>query len=84
MLRDPDHTVRMNIIEALGKLGSSAVNVLIPLLSDPSRVVRVAAAKALGETNDLHAIAPLTRALRDNNRGVQKAAQDALKKLQKT
>jgi hypothetical protein len=51
-------------------------------LKDPIPSVREAAAVALGQLNDTHAVGPLTQALQDENEGVRQAASQALDKLE--
>ena len=53
-------------------------SLLIPYLSDPNEDIRYSAASFLGSYGDREAVMPLGRALEDNNRGVRRAATQAL------
>jgi HEAT repeat protein len=56
-------------------------DVLIGLLADFDQELRHAAAEALGRLGQAAAVAPLTRALKDTNTGVRKAAAQAIETL---
>jgi hypothetical protein len=54
---------------------------LIKYLKNDNSTIRADAAKTLGEIKDTRAVEPLIQALKDNDSGVQLAAQEALAKL---
>jgi HEAT repeat protein len=78
-----DSYVRWSAVVALGKIGKSAVEPLIGVLSDDNWRVREYAVRALGEIGDERAVEPLIKALGDwEDGGVpHDAAKEALKKL---
>jgi len=58
-----------------------AVDALIKALEDSSPKVRHEAAETLGELGDRRAVEPLTQVLKDKDKQVQEAAQEALQKI---
>ncbi len=79
-----DYLMQQSVVDALGRVGSTAVEPLIKLLSDEDRVVRSAAAKALGGTGDERAVGPLGQAYEhDEDDLVRASARNALWALKK-
>ncbi|MGZ4114894.1 MAG: HEAT repeat domain-containing protein [Actinomycetota bacterium] len=78
-----DLPLRRVAIMALGEL-DAGLDVLSDALRDPDPAVRVRAAIAFGETHDVVAVEPLTRALDDENPGVRHHARDALEKIRES
>jgi HEAT repeat protein len=78
-----DLPLRRVAIPALGEL-DAGLGVLIGALGDPDPAVRVRAAIAFGETHDVAAVEPLTRALDDENPGVRHHARDALERIRES
>jgi HEAT repeat protein len=76
-----DGSVRRAAAGALAQIGTSAVEPLVSTLKDNDRLVRKAAARALGQIGDARAIEPLTAALKDGDRLVREAAAEALDNL---
>jgi hypothetical protein len=81
-LADPDIQVRVTACEAWGRRGDTqSVELLSDMLkSDVDADVRMAAAKALGETKNPAATAPLGQALNDSDPALQYQAVLSLKK----
>jgi len=80
-LRSPRMRVREQAARSLGKMGERArpaLNILTIALEDPSYIVRMTAARALGFLDDPAAVPPLTRALEDNAPMVRYSAAYAL------
>jgi HEAT repeat protein len=76
-LGDPERSMRISVIEALGQTGDpDAVPPLITALEDPEESVGYFAALALGELGDARAVDPLIHALRSP--GIQEAASRGL------
>jgi hypothetical protein len=68
---------------ALVKIGSHAVEPLIKVLREDADVLtRSLAAQILGQIGDARAVEPLTEALKDKEEHVQKAAEEALFRLE--
>jgi HEAT repeat protein len=85
-LKELNPFVRQYVREALGKIGKPAVPALIDALKNgTSFPVRSGAIAALGEIGPAarEAVAELTAALQDPDRGISNAAKDALKKINK-
>lgn len=61
-----DQDVRLKAIERLGSIGGSALDVLLGQLGSKTVAIRVAAAEALGTTDDRRATAALVRGLADS------------------
>jgi HEAT repeat protein len=82
-LQDSDPDVRVTACESWGKRpGEEASGQLARVLaSDTSLDVRLAAARALGQTASKGAIAPLGEALSDNDPALQYRAMQSLKSL---
>jgi bilin biosynthesis protein len=80
MLRDPLYLARQNAQAALEQIGSPAVEAVIALLGDGDASVRGRAAELLGQTGDVRAVRPLTRALSDQDLWVRRASRKALEK----
>ena len=70
--------MRVNSAVGLGKVGQPAVELLIKLLKDEDKEVRMIAALALGEIKDPRALKPLFAALKDENGEVGMTAALAL------
>jgi hypothetical protein len=63
-LRDPDPTLRLLVVQALGRAtGAAGISGLFSALSDPDEGVRIAAAEALGRRGGTRALEPLLRIL---------------------
>jgi HEAT repeat protein len=76
-LGDPERSMRISVVEALGQTGDpEAVPALITALDDPEESVGYFAALALGELGDARAVDPLVHALRSP--GIQEAASRGL------
>lgn len=83
-LHSPDPTLRRNSAEMLGFVRSSlALDALVnAMTSDPVPAVRARSAWALGELNDLRAVAPLEQAtVLDGNSQVRQEASGSLQAL---
>jgi HEAT repeat protein len=78
-----DLALRRVAILSLGVL-DAGLDVLGDALSDPDPAVRVRAAIAFGETHDVGAVEPLTRALEDESPGVRHHAREALEKIRES
>ncbi len=78
---DPYYGVRNAAADALAAIGEEALDALLAVLKDPSSVVRVTAARALGEMKDARAIPPLVDLLGDPAPEVRWAAAQALGNL---
>jgi HEAT repeat protein len=75
--------VRQNATKALGMIGDvTAVDYLIPKLTDQDPSIRAAAAEALGNIGDSRAFAALSITLTDENTFVRATTKDALQKLE--
>lgn len=83
LTHDKDESVRIEAIDALGKLKSNdGVNPLTNLLHDPSGEVRKHAALALGEIGDAHSKAHVAFAAEnEKDAGIKAAMHEALAKL---
>ncbi|TAJ43675.1 HEAT repeat domain-containing protein [Methanofollis fontis] len=77
-LRDPDMGVRSAAAQALARIGTQALTVLIPTLRDPDWRIRYRAAEALGEIGDPRAVSPLIRSLSDEKDHVRYMSAKAL------
>jgi len=75
---DREGFVRTSAMLALEKMGSSVAELLIEALGHENREVRWRAAQTLGELGDSRASEALTRALQDEDNGVQITARQAL------
>lgn len=82
-LEDPEQTVRIACCEAWGRRGGpEAVQELSTVLQAESNIdVRMAAAKALGETKQANAVKPLADVLADNDPALQRRAMESLKNV---
>lgn len=69
------------LIRSLGRLGAPSVTYLAFHLSRSNYLWRQAAAEGLGETGTITAIPYLTKALKDSEKPVREAANDAMAKL---
>jgi HEAT repeat protein len=76
-----DSWVREAAVVALVKIGAPAVEALSLSLNDNLSLVRINAAKALGQIKDERAIDPLITLLKDTDLGVRIEAAQALEKL---
>ena len=83
-LQDTDAKVRRHAAMALGCIGPAGPSVagLVLALKDKEPPVRVTAAEALGMIGAKEAVPALTEATRDANPVVQRAAQQALRRLE--
>jgi len=85
-LKNPQVAVRQNAALALGAIGpeaNAAVTALIDVLRDAEWMVRRQAAVALGDIGAKESMPALKKAAGDPNSAVQKAAKDALAKIQR-
>ncbi|MBU0754950.1 MAG: HEAT repeat domain-containing protein [Planctomycetes bacterium] len=81
-LRDDAPKVRNHAVSIILKLGDrSAINPLIELMDDRYEMIRVNAARALGEMGDLQACGALIKNLTHPKESVRFYAHEALKKL---
>ena len=80
-LEDPEQSVQIACCEAWGKRGGAeAVQELSTVLQAESNVdVRMAAARALGQTSHTAAVQPLADVLADNDPAIQRRAIESLK-----
>ena len=83
--KDPDLTIRMGSVIALGKIGyQQGVPALLEALNDKGPLVRLSAIEALGEIGDKRAVQPLTDLMKsDKEPTVREAAKNALEPLKK-
>jgi HEAT repeat protein len=82
LIRDDDSSVRSDIVEALGELGTSKdISLLEPLLRDEERSVREFAAHALSKIVTAKDIPLLEPLLMDENRDIRAAATQTLSKI---
>jgi HEAT repeat protein len=80
--RDEDQDVRTAAAKALGKIGNSAVNPLIAVLTNSDNFANRAAAIALGEIGDARAIDPLIAVLKcEGHYATRETAANVLEKL---
>jgi hypothetical protein len=77
-LHHSDFTIQWQAAEALGKLGTGAVESLLKALYHPSREVRLGIIEALGEIKDYRSIPTLLPLLKDENEEVRWATALAL------
>lgn len=82
-LEDPSDAVRIACCEAWGQRGGpEAIEELSTVLQAESNIdVRMAAAKALGETRSEQAVKPLAEVLADNDPAIQRRAIESLKSV---
>ncbi len=66
-LRDVDQTVRLKAANALRKMGTSAIEIMIAALKDKDVAVRRNAARAFYNTKDVRTVEPLIDALKDDS-----------------
>jgi HEAT repeat protein len=78
VLKDGYGDIRRRAVEALGKIGKSAIPHLTKALKDKNGGVREAAVIALGEIGRESAIPHLAKALKDENEDVRREAARAL------
>ena len=69
-------------LPSLCRIGEPAVEPLIQALKDKEKLVRLGAARVLGDIGDGRAIEPLAKSLKDRNKDVREAAKQALEKLE--
>lgn len=86
LLRDGDPLVRYHAARILGDIKDqrAAKSLVAVLEGDDTESVRKAAITSLGEIGDPGAIQPLTEALNDKSKEIQKAAKEALKRMNET
>lgn len=75
------YPVRLDAMEALGKIGQPALEPLIKTLNHQDRDVRVIVVEALGMIGGARAVKALTRALEDKDVGIRETANFYLAKL---
>lgn len=80
-LADRSERVQAAAVEALSKIGETAVEPLISALANENKFVRFRAALALGQIGDRRAVKPLINALRDDIGIVRDGAVRALGKI---
>jgi HEAT repeats/PBS lyase HEAT-like repeat len=82
-LKDPNVSVRMAVVEALGRHGTDerASKAVAAAFRDPEPAVRAAVAEALGKIGDQQAVATLLAARDDDNQAVRTEATSALASL---
>jgi len=84
MLSAEDWRIRAAAASCLSKIGEpSDMDILLPLLGDQHPFIRVATAQSLLDSSPEKAYQALQLASQDEDRGVRRAAQDALKKVTK-
>ena len=84
LIKDLSHKnedIRWGAAFALARIGTPAVDLLIPALDDKDSVVRLRAAWALGRIGDPRAVVGLISALRDGDWAVRMRAAEALGRL---
>lgn len=79
-----DATIRWAAIQALGNLGTPAVDCLAKALRHGPKRERARVVVALGETRDVTAVGPLAEVLNDEDAEVQARAREALEKIRET
>ena len=78
-LEDPDVTIRVSAVKALGRTGDPrAVEPLVKALEDEEWEVRESAVEALERTGDPRVVEPLVKALEDEEENVRWAAANSL------
>jgi hypothetical protein len=77
-LNHPDFDIQWQAADALGKMGSPAMEHLLATLHHPSREVRLGVIEALGEIKNYHAVPPLLPLLKDESGEVRWATALAL------
>jgi len=77
-LGDFNPKVRQRAVNALAKIGETAVPPLIDALEDKNNIVRSASAKALGKIRNTKAIRPLINIMKDKDLNVRLSAAEAL------
>jgi HEAT repeat protein len=83
VLDDPDETVRVTAIRALGQIGDrQAVAALVKRADDPLASVRLALCQALGQLRDPGGIPTLTHLLHDPDETIRLGAARALGKIE--
>jgi HEAT repeat protein len=80
-LRDVDMFVRVNVTDALIRVGHAAVRGLAEALRDENRAVRRAAAKALGKIRHTDAVGALRDAIGDEDADVRRFTAQALGRI---
>lgn len=80
-LQDEDIGIRINIGNALAKIGKPAVPALVRMLTDAKTDVRKTAAEILGRIKDAESVEPLVRLLKDDEFGVRFAAEYSLREF---
>lgn len=83
-LSDPESSVRLAVVKALGQVAdpkAEEIPSLLSRLSDPSSDLREQLVEVLAEKGDRRAVIPLFALLRDPASGVRKATATALGKL---
>jgi serine/threonine protein kinase len=82
-LNDSDATVRSAAVDALVKIGPTAIPVLLSGLQNADKQVRLQAAIGLGEIGEAAsaAVPALRRALKDDDESVRLAAEKALRRI---
>lgn len=82
--REDDSPLHRAALLALGELGPIAIDLLVRELCCPDVHDRIRAVIALGETRDVAAVEPLTRALEDEDEAVRVRAREALERLRES
>ena len=77
-----DTALKRRLVEALVKIGTPAVPVLIQALGDSDEYIRRAAAEALGKLGDPQAVPALIEALGDDWDDVRRAARQAFQQIE--
>lgn len=80
-LQDEDIGIKINIGNALAKIGKPAVPALVRMLTDAKTDVRKTAAEILGRIKDTESVEPLVRLLKDDEFGVRFAAEHSLREF---
>jgi HEAT repeat protein len=76
-----DRVLKIQIIDAMRRVGNPAIPTLLHALGDDDLSVREAACRALGDIGDPQAVPHLVQSLADTDRRVVKAACEALGKI---
>jgi HEAT repeat protein len=81
VIKDPNVTVRLYVLETLGTMGPEAIPVLISAIKDGSVEVRIKVIEALRKLGAKEAVPVVVEAMKDGDINVRLCAIDTLKKI---